>query len=45
MLTVERNDQSESVEIYFNDEGLQSLERALSRLRDRAGHDHLMTPA
>ena len=45
MLTVELNEQSECVEIYFDDEGLHALELAIGRLRNRGGHDHLMTPA
>ncbi|MEI6202181.1 MAG: Imm32 family immunity protein [Enhydrobacter sp.] len=45
MLTVEFNEQGECIEIYFDDDGLHALELAISRLRRRGGHDHLMTPA
>lgn len=45
MLTVELNKEEDRVEIYFDEEGLHALERAINTLKRRGGHDHLMTPS
>jgi hypothetical protein len=45
MLTVEYNPEIEAVEIFCDREGLDLLIDKLTRLRDRGGHTHLMTPA
>ncbi len=42
-LTVEYAD--EVVELFADRDGLDVLIRALQRLRERGGHDHLMTPS
>ena len=42
-LTVEYVD--DVVEIFADREGLDSLIQTLQRLRERGGHDHLMTPS
>jgi hypothetical protein len=43
MLTVELNSQQQSIEIFCDAEGLETLEQQLRFLRTGAGHVHLMT--
>ena len=43
MLTLEVNEDAQTVELYFDSEGLGLLMRRLQLLRDKPGHDHLMT--
>ena len=45
MLTIERNDKAESVEIFCDDEGLDALLKQLHILKSTGGHVHLMTPS
>ncbi len=43
LLTVEYNSKQEAVEIYCDREGIDFLIDGLNLLRQRGGHDHLMT--
>jgi hypothetical protein len=45
MLTVEHNPKIDAVEIFCDRDGLELLIGKLTRLKDRGGHIHLMTPA